>query len=1275
MAFNTTGAQPSPLNVLGGWVTEMAAVGVPEGVSPDCQDVGFLPASVYSRPCTQKVFNPPLAPGATIVYAKSYVVPTGVVRNLYLDSNGNFYIEYWSSTPGVASLAFTTTPGSYCKSVTAFGREWIAFNDGLHGTDFPRQYDGTKFERVTQDGPGAAPVVSNLQLPAVQMAASGNTLVRMNNSVTATTATAHNLKVGYQAQISNVPDSNATTVNQSGTSASPTVNPATWDLNSGQYRSLFNPGTSALADFVASGLGFTIPSTASILGVVIGFGVNSQSSTTGTVNQVALWYSGSQEGTAKSPATAITTTVTTQSYGSSADLWGASLTPSIVNDPSFGFAVSIACDSVRVFLNFPFTVTVYYTLSGSGTVAQVSSIVINNEVTPGLALVTTTEPHGLIPGIYISLVGVEPSQVATVTAAQWSSGKTTLTTNGSHGLRPGAVVQAAGITTATGSTTFSFDGTWTIESVPAPNQVVYAQAPITATDPDIINATASTGTLSVAWPIPDDTPTPTYFEVDSCPSPTTFYIPVTYSDGTWTTGTVGFIWEGTFYVTSVPGADIFTYYQPGPNGATTAVGTVTPFGQAAPGLHLFQWVFETDEGAQTAPGPFFPLIVNGGQYIQVLDAPIGPSNVVKRILQCTGAQPDVPGELPPFFYIPVQAELEGLIVSTSTVIDDNTTTSATFDFSDNTLYAAVGNSIVGNNLVDQFTLEGALSFGYKDSRLRTWGQRNTIDNFLNMGFEGGYLSGNLGTPLGWTVGQTSPVGLLVTKRLGLAWQITLGSSTSTYGQLSQGAAFDVYGDPILDGNTTYLIRFWAEQAGTFTSQPTIIAELSSASTSFTASVTININSTTGAYAQGTFSAALPENISSDLILEFWAGGTSNSNGTVTIDDVQIINSQQPYLDNIAFASYVNNPSGFDGGTGQMQPTEDTRKLMGFNVIRGTEYWLTQDPAGRLHEVIVNPTSEPSGWEWNEIAANCGTLSAFGIAISQADDQSAGGGDDWMAWPSEGGAMMFDGGQPEKISQEIQQAWSGQQLPGVTWAQINMNAATAISALNDPVERILYFFLPTGTATTPNLIYPLYYKELNSARAIMSSPPFHPSLAGKLIATDNTRKWGGRWNLPVAGGARMYRTAPGELATVFYGGTFGNVYMLNPAKKTDDDFGQMYPYYTTHFHLDPEKALALGLTTVRLLLRYMNVYITGTGNVTYSFLINSLSNIWPLSVTRLLSSSPNFDQECAGGNAIGNRIAIKVSVSPLANTTDVQFNLQRFQTWWSKAKLSIRGAAQ
>jgi len=38
------------------------------------------------------------------------------------------------------------------------------------------------------------------------MAATGNTLTRNANLVTANTDTPHNLKVGYQAQISNVPD-------------------------------------------------------------------------------------------------------------------------------------------------------------------------------------------------------------------------------------------------------------------------------------------------------------------------------------------------------------------------------------------------------------------------------------------------------------------------------------------------------------------------------------------------------------------------------------------------------------------------------------------------------------------------------------------------------------------------------------------------------------------------------------------------------------------------------------------------------------------------------------------------------------------------------------------------------------------------------------------------------------------------------------------------------------------------------------------------------------
>lgn len=1281
MAFNPTGAQGSPLNVLGGWCTEMAPPALPEGVSPDNQDVGYLPGSVYSRPCTQKVFNPPLVSGATCVYSKSFVTATGDIKNLYLFSTGAFYVEDWTNSPGTASLLLTTTPGSLCKSVTAFGREWIAFSDGLHGTDIPYQYDGTNLYRVTQDGPGAPPTVTNLQLPAVQMASSGNTLTRYQNTVTAQTAAAHNLQVGYQAQISDVPDSNATTVNQTGISplGSQTYNGSYWQQNGNEYRSFFNPGTAPLSAFQAIGFGFNIPSNATVLGVVIGFATISQSATTGYVAEVALWYSGAQEGTLKSPHTNITTTYTNQSYGGPADLWGASLTPAIVNDPSFGFAVSVTCDSIRCFLGIPFTCTVYYTLSGSGTVAQISSIVINNEVQPGRALVTTTEPHGLVPGVDVSIVGVEPATVANVSAAQWSSGTTTLTTDTSHNLKPGAVIQVGSVTTSTGSTSFSFNGTFTVQSVPAPNQISYQQAPITATDPDVINATGSTGSVTVSWPIPDNTPTPTYFEVESCPSPTTFYVAVSYSDGTWSTGSVGFIWEGTFYVTSVPSPTSFTYFQPGPNGATTAVGTVTPFGQMAPGLHLIAQAFLLADGTITAPSPFVSFIANGGQYPQFSDLAIGPSNVVGRIIICTGAQPDVPGEIPPFFYIPVPAQLEGQVVSTATVINDNTTTTAVLDFSDNTLYAATGVSILGNNLANQIVLDGALGFSYWDSRLTTYGQRNRIQNFVNMGMQGGYLPSSFLLPSGWNT--SAVVGATLENALsgGLAFAGEVAWQTNLHqiGTISQSAYLDCSGDPIAEPNTLYMVRAWFNTFNLL-GGATATFSLSSASTSFSATVTFTAaqmptQAQGGGFIQGVLSAKTPQTIPSDLIFEYTNNMNSQSQGFLQVAEISLIDAEQPYLDDQGFTSYVNNPTGFDGDTGNIQPTEDTRKLMDFGLIRGTPYCLTQDPAGRLHEIIVSPTSEPSGWAWNEVAANCGSLSAFGLTTSQADDDSAAGGENWFAWPSEGGAMIFDGGYPTKISQEIQQAWSGQQLPGVSWPQINMAAATTISALNDPVERILYFFLPTGNATSPNRIYALYYKELNSAYAIANSPPFHPSLAGKLIATDNARKWS-PWNLPMYGGARMYRTSSGKLDTVFYGGAFGNVYTLNPAKLSDDDFGVIAPYYVTHFFLDPEKAQMMQLTAARLLLAYITAYLSGTGQVTFSFLVNSLTNVWPLSVTRPLASSPNFDMELAGGNAMGNRIAVKMSFAPTSGNA-VQFNLQRFQAWFKKAKLSIRGAAQ
>ncbi len=62
---------------------------------------------------------------------------------------------------------------AYANSTTLFGREYLAFSDGRTGTDLPRQYDDTNFDRVSQGGPGAGPAVVDENI-VVAIAASPN---------------------------------------------------------------------------------------------------------------------------------------------------------------------------------------------------------------------------------------------------------------------------------------------------------------------------------------------------------------------------------------------------------------------------------------------------------------------------------------------------------------------------------------------------------------------------------------------------------------------------------------------------------------------------------------------------------------------------------------------------------------------------------------------------------------------------------------------------------------------------------------------------------------------------------------------------------------------------------------------------------------------------------------------------------------------------------------------------------------------------------------------
>lgn len=219
-----------------------------------------------------------------------------------------------------------------------------------------------------------------------------------------------------------------------------------------------------------------------------------------------------------------------------------------------------------------------------------------------------------------------------------------------------------------------------------------------------------------------------------------------------------------------------------------------------------------------------------------------------------------------------------------------------------------------------------------------------------------------------------------------------------------------------------------------------------------------------------------------------------------------------------------------------------------------------------------------------------------------------------------------------------------------------------------------------------LIYPVNYRELDTAAQIAQAMPIHTSYTGRLVATDHTRKWT-RWNIPAVGAALMYRQA-GKVEPIFWFG--GNVYRLDADLLTDDDLGLIVPYYTTYFFVTHDAEM--GLTYVdatgerqplgsgRKLLAYLKAYIAaqdaqapGTCQIVITPFVDNLQNPWALIGLRTLVNKPAFDLEWPGGQAQGDRIALQFWSTPITGT-DNGFSLQRLTAFLKRAqRLQIRGA--
>src|SRR6266852_6629393 len=148
------------------------------------------------------------------------------------------------------------------------------------------------------------------------------------------------------------------------------------------------------------------------------------------------------------------------------------------------------------------------------------------------------------------------------------------------------------------------------------------------------------------------------------------------------------------------------------------------------------------------------------------------------------------------------------------VINDNTTTTAVVDFSDAILLAAT-NADNLFRLVELGDCAGVIDYA---ERLFWWGERNKMNNWVNLGFDGGFTGPALPHyPLGWTPDGTFAPGGTDEESFvvwGAAYSIVGNGTTATRGLMTQMAVKDSLGAPLIQANTDYTLRARVARNGT-----------------------------------------------------------------------------------------------------------------------------------------------------------------------------------------------------------------------------------------------------------------------------------------------------------------------------------------------------------------------------------------------------------------------------------------------------------------------------
>lgn len=641
-------------------------------------------------------------------------------------------------------------------------------------------------------------------------------------------------------------------------------------------------------------------------------------------------------------------------------------------------------------------------------------------------------------------------------------------------------------------------------------------------------------------------------------------------------------YDGTWVIRGFPGistdTSIFQVAITNYGLANSGSGTVAAAGNIAAGLHQVSLAFVTRQGLITQAAPPNSWTATGSNAVQLTDIATGPPNIVARLVLFTPVI-TAPATTGNFYSLPT-APVGSLF--RAMLIDDNTTTSASFDFVDSVLIAG----FQANYLFTQLELgESADTLGY-NSRTVWLGERARTSNLLNLSFDGGF-AGNL--PRGWNgtgVGGGSALAAGLPTDWMDAYVITGDGVTATRGEITQSAYQDYLGVPIIRTNVSYSVRVRVRKTANALTAGTFTINLQSASTGFsTTGLRVQFSDVTQEFQE--FIQPLLVNplgsVPSDLLLHVFATNTPTNNGQFIADSIEIFSTNTPYNSSVARISHAFNPESFDSVTGQVQvrPGDGQQLRAGFP-LRNSLY-LAKDHY--LGYVTDDGTNEPSSWTFTEVSAT------IGICGPNAVDWT----EEWAVFAERSGLYLCWGGDPAKITQEIQidASFSGR----VSWESINWSAAHTIWVRIDQRRKMIMVGAPINGATSPNVVFMMDYRWLDSAEDIANGPMVsYSGYTGKILGHGRGRRWA-LWN--ITANSMCFAERTNGTAEPFFGNGAGNgklYQQFDCAQQASDDGVAIASAYQTYAVPSSQEEQAYQLRAHRKLAGYLKFRAWGVGTL-------------------------------------------------------------------------------